>query len=670
LTTSATVTGDANHNVTLLTGNAVSGLKSGCYPNTATNLLTGNWSGFPGTLNLGNSSFMCSNGVYELNPSATMLNLSLTMARADETLLLDSAITVNSFSITNHAVAAGTYTPSQLAALGYGGIFSGSGSLTINNSLGRAMNVAAAAGNTQVALTWQAVAGATGYVVKRGTSSGIYTTTNVTGNIVSYTSTSLANGTTYYFVVVATNGAASGANSVELSSTPSNAPPFAPPGLSAVATGNGQITLTWAASFGATNYNVYRSTASGEEILIGNAGANTNYVDNGLVNGTTYYYYVTAVGAGGESASSSEASIVSGIILEAVTGGAQTTTWNQGGQWNSGVTPANVSGVTYATYISTSGGSEGSGFWGVDFGSGRLRTQALTSGTDAFGGGMLIVASGSELLIKDGNASGPVTVNANIIFTNYNGSSASPMVRVGSAPSDVTLTGTITNLTDSYLGLDISTAASERFTVSSTIVGAGNITLLTGNQNNVNNGTVNPATNRMVGDLSQFNGTLHLGNGSIMCSNGIYELNPSVTALTNLALMLARTDSVVVLDAAITVRSFSIAGHAVSSGTYTPPQLQALGYGGIFAGGGSLTVTPMPPRISSFNVNGTTLAVSATNGSAYGIYYLLTSTNVALPLSQWKPVLTNTFDNNGNATLVTNVINVTNASQFYILQLK
>jgi len=81
--------------------------------------------------------------------------------------------------------------------------------------------LAATPGNAQVSLTWTAASGATAYRVHRGTASGgPYTTvrSNLTGT--SFTDTGLTNGTAYYYVVTATNGAGEGANSNEASATP------------------------------------------------------------------------------------------------------------------------------------------------------------------------------------------------------------------------------------------------------------------------------------------------------------------------------------------------------------------------------------------------------------------------------------------------------------------
>jgi hypothetical protein len=103
--------------------------------------------------------------------------------------------------------------------------------------------------------------------------------------------------------------------------------PLAPAGLTATAVGE-QINLSWAASAGASGYNLKRSTASGGPYTtIATNLAYLNYSDSGLTDGTAYYYVVTATNIYGESASSLEASArpVSTIApqLALATGGGQ-----------------------------------------------------------------------------------------------------------------------------------------------------------------------------------------------------------------------------------------------------------------------------------------------------------------------------------------------------------
>ncbi len=79
----------------------------------------------------------------------------------------------------------------------------------------------AAPGAYAVPLRWQPSFGATSYAIRRATSSGGTYSTIASGiAAASYTDTTVANGTTYYYVVTATNSAGTSANSPEDSATP------------------------------------------------------------------------------------------------------------------------------------------------------------------------------------------------------------------------------------------------------------------------------------------------------------------------------------------------------------------------------------------------------------------------------------------------------------------
>lgn len=164
-------------------------------------------------------------------------------------------------------------------------------------------------GNSQASVTWSAVSDATSYNIYYGTAAGVTTTTGA--KIVNAASpqvvTNLTNGTAYYFVVTAVNGAGESVVSNEVSTAPVPPAPAKPSGI-VVSGGDGQVTVSWGAVTGATSYNIYYGTAAGVTTGAGIKVANvtTPQIVTGLTNGTPYFFVVTAVNAGGESGVSSE----------------------------------------------------------------------------------------------------------------------------------------------------------------------------------------------------------------------------------------------------------------------------------------------------------------------------------------------------------------------------
>ncbi|MBO0857163.1 MAG: endo-1,4-beta-xylanase [Chloracidobacterium sp.] len=86
--------------------------------------------------------------------------------------------------------------------------------------------VVATSGAGQVQLSWNASTGATGYNVKRATTSGGPYTTVGAATGTAFTNTGLTSGTTYFYVVSATNSNGESANSSQVSATPTT-PDFA-----------------------------------------------------------------------------------------------------------------------------------------------------------------------------------------------------------------------------------------------------------------------------------------------------------------------------------------------------------------------------------------------------------------------------------------------------------
>jgi len=91
---------------------------------------------------------------------------------------------------------------------------------SVNGPVAVPTGINATAGNAQVILNWSPSAGATSYNVQSSTTSGGPYNTIATTSAASYTNTSLVNGTSYYYVVSATDGVNVSSNSIEVSATP------------------------------------------------------------------------------------------------------------------------------------------------------------------------------------------------------------------------------------------------------------------------------------------------------------------------------------------------------------------------------------------------------------------------------------------------------------------
>ena len=138
------------------------------------------------------------------------------------------------------------------------------------------------------------------------------------------------------------------------SSKSSTTKPSAPTNLTATAA-NAQVTLSWSASSGATNYKIYDSTASGGAYTYVGTTTNTDYTVTGLTDGTPYYFVVTAVNSAGESGYSNTANATPSAAtskpsapanLAATAGNARVSlTWN-----------ASTGATSYNIYNSTTSG--------------------------------------------------------------------------------------------------------------------------------------------------------------------------------------------------------------------------------------------------------------------------------------------------------------------------
>lgn len=124
--------------------------------------------------------------------------------------------------------------------------------------------------------------------------------------------------------------------------------------------------------------------------------------------------------------------------------------------------------------------------------------------------------------------------------------------------------------------------------------------------------------------------------------------------------------------------TFQLLNAANYSGTFSSVKLPPLNPGlawntnGLNTGGMISVVSTAPPAqpvIGQVSISGNNFIFNGTGGVASATFYLLTSTNLAAPLTNWTPLITNQFDNNGNFNF-TNPMGSNTPQSFYLLQLQ
>ncbi|HEX8523354.1 MAG TPA: NPCBM/NEW2 domain-containing protein [Tepidisphaeraceae bacterium] len=169
-------------------------------------------------------------------------------------------------------------------------------------------------GATQVNLTWTDSTGESSYFIERSTNNSTFAQIGTApANATSYSDTTVASATTYYYRIRAGNGMTSDySNTVNVSTPAAPTPPAVPTNLTAAASSGSLITLAWLDnSSNETGFKIERSRdGSGSWAVIATVGSNvTAYQDsNNVLPSTTYYYRVRSANFAGDSAASSVAS--------------------------------------------------------------------------------------------------------------------------------------------------------------------------------------------------------------------------------------------------------------------------------------------------------------------------------------------------------------------------
>ena len=167
-------------------------------------------------------------------------------------------------------------------------------------------NFTATAGDSKVTLSWNAniEPDLALYNLFRGTELNgwvdyLYTASNTT---TSYIDNNVVNGTTYYYRIYAKDLSNNNSDlSPYVSATPTApadvTPPATPTNFTATA-GDSKVTLSWNANIepDLALYNLFRGTELNGwvDYLYTASNTTTSYIDNNVVNGTTYYYRIYA----------------------------------------------------------------------------------------------------------------------------------------------------------------------------------------------------------------------------------------------------------------------------------------------------------------------------------------------------------------------------------------
>ncbi len=149
---------------------------------------------------------------------------------------------------------------------------------------------------SQIAVSWSAAAGTSGYRVLRATTSGgPYSAVGTTSSL-SYTDSGLQAATTYYYVVASTDKNRTSAYSTEVSAT--TAPVLATPSNFKANAGVSGMELSWDPVPGASRYDVINVVLpSDDEVVLGST-TGTHFTHATAELGHWYQYKVRAVGQG------------------------------------------------------------------------------------------------------------------------------------------------------------------------------------------------------------------------------------------------------------------------------------------------------------------------------------------------------------------------------------
>lgn len=309
----------------------------------------------------------------------------------------------------------------------------------------------------------------------------------------------------------------------------------------------------------------------------------------------------------------------------------------------------------------------------------------------------------ANLITRDGGtvSLGSLSGGAGTFLRGASSSDVATTFLIGGNNASTTFAGTITNGNNANRSVALNKQGAGTLTLTGTNGSSGPTTVSTGkllvNGNHIfatNTVTVN-ATGTLggtgiIGGNTTVNGTLAPGTsigtltfaGNLTFNSGSraqFEIsrNPFTNDQVTVLGTLARGGTLEVLNTSVELLeagdNFQLFNAPNTSGNFAAYDLPALEEGlawntsQLATNGRLWVVSTNPPSITSYNLAGSSFTFSGTGGTPNWGYDVLTSSDVALPLSVWTVTSSGQFDANGNFSVVL-AVNPLNARQFFVVR--